>query len=128
MVKWKLVDPTNAAATYTFEINPNEFEGPPRKKRISYAFPTAPGSQLVVFEGRDEPQTIRFSGAIISSAQYDAMKLWFSKRYPVYLDDDRGIRYIIYITSFDPRRQRSRLYPFRYTYTVEAVIYEGTAG
>jgi hypothetical protein len=130
MAKFKLQDPTlilSSTNPYTFEIGPNEFEGPTRRKRVSYDFATAPDSTLIVFEGRDEARTKRVSGTILTSAQYETMKVWFNKRYQIYIFDDNGTRYTIYITSFDPKRQRStRLYPFKYTYTCEAFVTEGT--
>jgi len=126
MAKFKFTDPITPSLTYTFEISPDQFEGPPLRKRLTYDFPTAPNSSLIIFEGRDEPRTIRFSGKILSSAQYDAMKTWFNKRYNLWLDDDRGIRYTIYITSFDPKRERSRSYPYKYSYVAEALVSEGS--
>lgn len=126
MAQWKFTDPVTAAV-YTFGIGPNEFDGPTRRKRIGYEYPTALDGNVIIFEGRDEARTIRFSGSILTSVQYEAMKTWFNKRYQLYITDDNGIQYTIYITSFDPKRVRgTRLYPFRYTYTAEAVVTAGT--
>lgn len=121
VVKWTFYDATTAS-TYTFAINPNEGGTPLRRKTISYQNTAAPDGKTLIFEGRDEPRKISFSGTLLEQAQLDAFETWFEKRHQVRVTDDLGREYWIYITSFEPKRARARSHPWKHTYTCEATI------
>lgn len=120
-VKWKFDDLTDSS-TYTFEINPNEGGSPQYKKTIQTANTAAPDGKTLIFEGRDEAQQLTFSGTILSQAQYDAMVTWFNKRHQVRITDDLNRAYMVYITSFEPKRVRAVHYPYKHTYTVNYIV------
>lgn len=121
VVRWVFDDPVDLT-TYTFEINPTEGGRPAFKKHIQYQNTVAPGGAVLVFEGRDEPQVIEVTGTILTQSTYDAFVLWFNKRHQIFLTDDQGLQYTIYITEFTPKRVRSALYPWKHTYTLRATV------
>lgn len=119
--RWTLTDPTDDTS-YTFEINPNDGGSPAHKKNFKSQGTTAPAGRTLLFEGADDPQQLQFKGTVLSQAQYEAMVLWWSKRYQITLTDDLGRSFPIYITEFTPERKRSRSHPWRHDYTVTALI------
>lgn len=119
VVKWSFYDGTT---TYTFEINPSDGGSPSRKKSITYKSTAAPDGKTLIFEGRDQPITVSFSGTLLTQAQYDAFETWFDKRQQVRITDDLGRQYWIYIESFDPKRVRARSHPWKHTYSIEATV------
>jgi hypothetical protein len=123
--RWTFTDPVTSAV-YTFEVNPNEGGSPQYKKTISSQSTVAPGGAVILFEGADEPRTGSFSGSILSLGQYQAMTTWFSKRYPIVMQDDLNREQTIYITEFAPKRQRSALYPYKHTFTVNYIVLESS--
>jgi len=111
--------------SYAFEINPNDDGSLQYEKAVSYKNTSGGSGQTVAFEGRDAPYATTFSGSILTEAQYNAMVTWFSKRYPIDIEDDLGRQFTIYITKFSPKRKRSREYPWRHEYSVDYFIIEG---
>lgn len=124
VTKWTFYDGSD---TYTFEINPNEGGSPARKKTISYKSTAAPDGKTLIFEGRDQPPTIQFSGILLTEAQYDAFEEWWDKRQQVRVTDDLGREYWIYIDSFDPKRVRARSYPWKHQFSITATILDWPA-
>ncbi len=124
VVKWELFDGSN---TYTFLINPNEGGSPARKKSITYKNTAAPDGKTLVFEGRDEPGTMSFSGILLEQSQYEAFEEWFDKRMQVRITDDLGRQYWIYIESFEPKRVRARSYPWKHSFSISATILDWPA-
>jgi hypothetical protein len=121
VTRWTIYDPTNATTT-AFEVNPSEGGTPARKKTITYQNTSAPNGKVIVFEGRDEPQAIKFSGTILYESQYTQFLNWFNTRHQVLLTDDLNRQYWIYITSFDATRQRAVQHPWKHSYNIEATI------
>lgn len=121
VVKWTFTDPTDSSV-YTFAINPNDGGSPQYKKRVVQVNTTAPNGNVVVYEGADEPLSGSFSGVILDLTQYQAMVTWFSKRYPIMVEDDLGREQTIYITEFTPKRERARSHPYKHSYTVSYVV------
>lgn len=119
--RWTFYDPINLT-TYTFEVNPDEGGSPTMAKTVTYQNTAAPDGKTLVFEGRDQPPMIRFSGKILTEDQYDAMMEWFSKRHQIEMTDDLERSYWVYITSFNPTRIRARSHPWKHSYEVEATI------
>lgn len=119
--RWTFEDP-NTLETYTFAINPNEGGSPQYSKKFEYRNTSAPDGKVIVFEGRDDPQTIEFSGTLLTQAQYDAFVTWWDKRYQVKITDDLGREFWIEIESFSPKRERAVHYPYKHSYTIKAII------
>lgn len=121
VLRWSIFDPTNNSTT-AFEVNPAEGGTPAYKKTITYQKTSAPNGRTIVFEGRDEPLTIKFSGTILYESQYTQFLDWFNTRHQVKLTDDLGREFWIYFTSFDATRKRAVSHPFKHTYNVEATV------
>ena len=118
---WTLTDPVTLD-TYDLTINPNQGGTPSYRKTISFQNTAAPDGKVLMFEGRDEPQQMSVSGVILDEALLNALVTWYEKRYAVTVEDDLGRTFNIYITSFDPKRERSVSHPWRHSYTLEYTI------
>jgi len=120
-VAWEFTDlVTND--TYSLPVNPNDGGSPSFRKNISYQVTAAPDGKVLMFEGRDEPMQSQFSGVILTEEQYEAFVEWYSKRHQIKIKDDLGREFVCYITSFDPKRKRSALHPWKHDYTCEYTI------
>jgi len=120
-IAWVLTDPVTLD-TYDLPINPNQGGTPSYRKSITYRNTAAPDGKVLMFEGRDEPQNMSVSGVILSEELLNALVTWYQKRYAVTVEDDLGRTFSIYITSFDPQRERSVSHPWRHSYTLEYTI------
>lgn len=124
MNRWTL-QTLDGLETYVFTINPNAQESPYRVRSITWDFHPTVG-----FSGRRAPrlpQRWSFSGVLRTREQYDALILWANKGVKVRLTDDRGDKFVVRLTNFSPTQQggaRVRVAPFRFTYTMEAFVYE----
>lgn len=121
VVKWQFNDPATLE-THTFEINPNEGGSPEYTKNIQYRNTSAPDGKTLLFEGRDNPQTLEFSGVLLTESQYNMFRDWWDKRYQVYVTDDLGREFSIVIEAFIPKRERAFHHPWKHSYTVRATI------
>lgn len=127
MPRWIFTDPT-LATSYSFDVNPKEGGSPQYKKNIAIQNTLAPGGKTLLYEGADEVQNLEFSGIIREQSQYDAMVLWFNKRHQIQVQDDLGRTYMVYITEFSPKRERSIQRHWKHSYTVRAIILDWTDG
>lgn len=126
MNKWTFYDPVTLDS-YLFHVNPNEGGSPEYAKTISYAETTAPGGNVLMFEGADPPRHGSFSGTILERDQYEAMVEWFNKRYIIRIIDDLNREFDVIITKFSARRQRAVHYQYKHTYTVDYTIVQTTS-
>lgn len=108
--------------TYNLPVNPNEGGSPSYRKSITYQNTAAPDGKVLMFEGRDDPKQSSFSGVLLTEGQYNAFVEWFEKRHQIQITDDLGRTFTCYITSFDPKRRRSALHPWKHDYTCEYTI------
>lgn len=121
VVRWTFEDPATLE-TYEFEVNPSEGGTPEYNKNIQYQNTLAPGGRTLIFEGRDEPLKLEWSGTILSQDQHETFVDWYDKRHQIYVTDDIGRQYTIYITSYKPKRVRSALNQWKHTYSMQATI------
>lgn len=121
VVKWTFNDPT-MSETYVFDINPNTGGTPAQEKNMTYVNTAGPDGRVLAFEGRQKPQEGVFSGTILTEEQYNAMLYWFTKRNQIYMSDDLGRVFTIYITKFDSKRVRAVSHPWKHDYTCSYVI------
>lgn len=105
---------------YEFAINPIDATVPSLTKSVTTQY-TAAGIPIN-WEGRPTPQTMSFSGTILTEEHLNIMITWVQKSTQVNLSDDLGRKYWIYITSFSPSRQYSPQYPWRHEYSAEATV------
>lgn len=121
VVRWTLFDPIEVT-TYTMQINPREGGTPTRKKNFAYQNTSAPDGKTIMFEGRDDPQTLEWTGVILLEQHLYDLETWFLKRRQVQLTDDLGRQYWIYITEYTPKRIRAHTYPWKHEYSMKATI------
>jgi hypothetical protein len=114
------VDPM-APEEYFWDINPNAFSMSYRKS-LTYDRTCAEDGRSIIFEGRDEPQRMQFSGVLLLQDQYDKFVEWYSKRTQIELEDDLGRTFWVYIVSFEPSRKRSTQHPWRHEYSGEFAV------
>lgn len=119
--KWVFYDPI-VPESYTFSVNPNEGGTPGRTKKIGQQATAAPDGKTLLFEGRDEVQTIDISGTILTQAQLDAFTAWSDKRHQVRVTDDLGRQYWVYITTFSATRNRRASHPWHHSYQMSMLI------
>lgn len=121
LVRWRFDDPSTLE-TYTFAINPNEGGTPTRQKQFQYQSTAAPDGKTIVFEGRDQPKKITFSGVLTDEAHYDALNTWFDHQNQIQLTDDLQRSFYIVIESLTMTRKRSATTPWKHDYTVTATV------
>lgn len=121
LVRWKLFDPVESV-TFTFQLNPQSGGSPSFKKRINYQNTSAPGGLTLIYEGQDEVREIEWEGVILEQAHYEALYLWWDRRRQLLLTDDMGREFWVYLQTFEPKRVRSALHPWKHTYSMKAVI------
>jgi len=125
--RWILVDPVpGGAGTWTFEVNPNDYTGPTRKKNITFSSCAGPDGNLLLAEGREQPVTIQFSGTLLTNTQWYELFAWMNVSHPVYLTTDLNEQLTIYITGLQFKRQArtgsNQRYPWRHDFTVDAYL------
>lgn len=121
LVRWMFTD-TSTSTSYTLEVNPDAGGSPTHQKHFGFESTAAPDGKTLIFEGRDQPQKLEFSGTLLSEAHYTALATWFSKRSQIIITDDLGRQFTVIIESFTPTRVRSALYPWKHTYKITATL------
>lgn len=120
-VPWRFYDPT-VPEEWELQVNPNDGGTPANKKTITYQNTSAPDGLTLMFEGRDEVEQLAFSGVLLHQEQLQLFQTWFKKRHQVRLTDDLGRVFWVYITSFEPKRVRSRSHPWKHQYQATATV------
>lgn len=121
VVRWTLWDPV-LDETWEMQVNPNEGGTPDNEKNVAYSNTSAPDGGTLIYEGRDNPQTIEWSGIILTQEHYDDYKYWFAKRRQVLLTNDLEEETWVYLTKFSPKRQRAVHHPYKHEYSVSAIV------
>lgn len=124
MAKWQFYDPI-ATQTYTFEISPDSATMGGFKRNLNIVATSAPNGAAVKFEGRKNPEHIRFSGTLLTQEQYDALNLWAEKHYQIRITDDLNRQFWVYMISFSPSRQLS-LSRWRHSWSAEGIKLDWT--
>lgn len=105
---------------YEFAINPLDASMPSIEKTFT-SQATADGNQ-VLFQGRNLPQKMTFSGTILTEVHLNAMREWSSKQKQVQITDDLVRKYWVYITSFTPTRKYKPEYPWMHEFSCSATV------
>lgn len=121
LVRWSFYDPSTVE-TYTFPINPSEGGTPTRQKQFVYQSTSAPDGKTIVFEGRQQPKRINFSGTVLDEAHYTALNTWFDHHNQIRLTDDLGRQFYIVIEQLDMTRKRNASTPWKHDYKVAATV------
>lgn len=106
--------------SYEFAINPLDASMPSIEKTFT-SQATAAGGQ-VLFQGRNAPQKMSFSGTILTEVHLNAMREWSAKQKQVSITDDLTRKYWVYITSFSPTRNYKPEYPWMHEFSCEATV------
>lgn len=121
MTKWILEDLVTTD-TITLEINPSSAKMGGYRKSLTEQAGCSPTGQRILFQGRNEPQTLSLSGVIFSEGQYNTLLDWSQKNYQFKLTDDLNRDWWIYITSFRPKRRRDIGNRWLVNYDIEATV------
>jgi hypothetical protein len=122
-IAWRWEDPTEGTVQF-MSLNPNEGASPTFSKNLTKERTTAPGAQagLLIYEGADKPAEFPFSGSILNQEQFEFLQTAWEKRHLLLLTDDLGRIFTLYLESFNPKRVRSKSYPWRHTYDATAIV------
>ena len=124
-VPWVLTDlSTGSPVELSMDINPNTWREPGYNANISTSVTTAPNGQNIFFQGRKSPSEGSFQGSIRTSVQYDDLREWFTKPYPIQLTDDLGNVWTILVKSFELDRANKTNTQYSYKYTVNFIWIE----
>lgn len=104
----RFTDPTTGE-TYDWQINHDTEEEGGRQRDITLSGNTS-GVGLVRQQGAQAPITLRYGGAILHLAQFEAMWHFFQlcESRTIFFRDFYGDEYEVTITAFSPTRQRGR--------------------
>lgn len=123
MARWKFTDSsTGTPVVFEFPINPNKFQPPARKSRVTADYGTGGNGSRIMFQGQDEVSRGSFGGVINTQTQHDNMVFWSGKWYPLTLEDDLGNTWDILIVSYSEDRLNRHIYPHRYDYNIEFML------
>lgn len=123
--KWLFQDyRTSPMTKYTFPINPREQSSPHAARNISDKLTTA--GRAISVEGARMPVEWEFGGFIKDKAMYLELKKWSEKKYHIWVSNDIGQRYEVYITSFEavPHRPNQVTDKHVGTYTIKCFVFE----
>lgn len=121
VVRWSFYDPFTTD-TYVFEVNPKEGGSRQFKRNFAFQATAAADGKTLVFEGRADPQSVDFSGTLLTQDQFDAFQTWWEKRNQILLTDDLGRTSWIVIQEFSPKRERAVHFPYKHSYTIKAIV------
>ena len=77
---------------------------------------------MVMLDSPTERETFAYSGTLYSKEEYDAFIYWLGKDYPWELTDDLGRTFLIYLTSFEPKRERSAKFRWKHSYKISGIV------
>ena len=121
VVRWQFYDPTTLSS-YELEINPADGGSPSYRKAIVYQNTSAPDGKVLMFEGQDETKEMEITGTILTEEHYNALLLWYTKRHQIQITDDLGRVFMVYITAFEPKRERAVHSPWKHSYTLRYTV------
>lgn len=122
--RWTL-STLDGSETYTLQINPQSMESPFPVRAVEWEW----NGPRLGWSGRRAGRTPKqwsFSGVLRSEEQYNDLLAWVGKSHKIQLTDDRGDQFLIRLLEFKPTQtgsSRSRIVPWRMTYTMQAQVY-----
>lgn len=119
---WRWTFSSSELGSVRFLINPNSGGLPIWQKQIEVTSSTS-GSP-VLFEGRQQPVIMPFSGAILEEAHWTFFRTWYESGYSVSILDDLGNNIPnAYLTKFAPKRKVRHSHPWAGDYECEALVW-----
>ena len=123
MAKWTITDySTGSGVTYTFAINPNSFSPPGRNSTIGQKLTTSPQGSVILFQGRDGVQKMKFSGRITSQIFHDDLRTELDKYHVLEIADDQSNIWNVVIETYSMTRLKSALNQWRFDFEVTAIV------
>jgi len=126
VVRWIFYDPS-IAETYVFPINPQSGGSPAYAKTFTFKNTAAPDGKTLIFQGRQEVQTLEFDGVLFQQVEVEAFVRWWQKKNQITVTDDLGRNFSVVIQEFTPKRVRSAQHAWKHTYACKAVIVDWPA-
>ena len=105
---------------YEFAVNPLDVQMSGIRK--TFTTQKTSNGKNVVSQGRNQVQTMSFSGTILTEIHLEILREWMRKEKQVSITDDLGQQTWVYFTRFSPTRRYSPQYPWRHEYSAEATI------
>lgn len=119
MSRWTLND---GVTTYTFEISPNQMDGPVPTRRME-VMPGGTDGFLRAFSRKDEARPFTFGGVVRSQVQHDHLLEWAAKPGKLTLTDHLGRQYEVVMERLEFAEQRpTKRNPWRFHYTMHALV------
>jgi len=125
VVRWTFTDDV-LSQSYTVPINPNQGGTPNFVKTLTRRNTAGPNGDILTFEGRDQAETLNFSGIIVDEEHLDAFLTWFDKEYQIKITDDLSREYWVYINNFAITRSWMRRSKARHEFTMSCTILNWT--
>ena len=131
-VPWVFTDPVTSDVLH-LSINPKEDQGSfAIQKQVSYSntsgvkrpTPSTPESATVIYAMGAEPSIVSYAGNLYTQQQLTDLQTWFTKEYPIQIEDDLGRKNLVMIETFEVTRVRSGNHPWKHSYTFTGVILE----
>lgn len=131
-IPWKFTDPDTLDELY-LSINPKEDQGSfGVQKSVGYSNMSGtkslgPGmmdSAALVYALGAELEVVSYGGNLYQESQLGDLLTWFSKDYPIEVEDDLGRRNLIMIETFEVFRARSAKYKWKHSYTFTGIVLE----
>jgi hypothetical protein len=99
-------DGAGALATYPFTVNHRDEEPTEQTRNISRQAVTT-GPKFVLQQGEPSPRVLRYTGAILTSEQLNAMQAYYDAcaTRTVFFRDVSGVEYEVLIIRFAPQRK-----------------------
>lgn len=118
MARWTFTD-DSVGDTYVMEVNPNQGGTMRIKKTLTESRPPGPNAPVIMFEGRDEPQTSTISGIALTRNQVVALETWDDKKVQIKITDDLGRDTWVRLGGLALTRAPSRRYPWRHRFQIQ---------
>lgn len=111
--------------TYTLPVNPKEYEPSYGGFAISSEPTTVSSGTVVSWEGVAPPETMRWSGRILTKEDHAAMLKVGVTGQRIWVTDHFRRRFLVKIASFTPQRVRDRARPWHHEYEMTAWVLQG---
>ncbi len=125
---WRWILSSVDLGTIEWYLNPNSGGLPVWEKQLDVT--SSAGGAPVIFEGRQRPITMPFSGVILEKDHWDFFLEWYESGYAVQitqdLRDESNTRLVIpyaYLTKFAPKRKVRHSHPWAADYDCEALVW-----
>ena len=131
-ISWVFIDP-ETYEEYNLPVNPNTDSGSHAiTKQVDYSvkagsFQDGLGQDhiaTVIYSKGADLQSMAYEGFAYNETELSNLELWFTKKYPIEIQDDLGRRWLIMVENFTKSRVRSNQNRFKHAWTMSAIVLE----